>query len=70
VASCRQSIQAQPTISADAKSKLEASCEQLVGSNPTAFLQGDEEVCAKLVDDTTPPGPAREQGLAACKKVK
>ena len=70
VASCRQIIQAQPTISAETKAKLEAICPRAVGSSPTAFPQADQEICVKLIDDTTSPGPAREQALAACKQVK
>jgi hypothetical protein len=68
VAACKQAIQAQTTLSAGAKSKLEAICEKAAKGDTTAVRQAAREVCEEVIKTSAvPAGPAREQALAACK---
>ena len=67
MAACKQAIQAQPTIPASLKPKLEAECEQTTGGNPTAYRKAAEEVCVKLIVATVPAGASRDQAIASCK---
>jgi hypothetical protein len=67
VALCKQNVQAQPTISASTKGKLEALCNKAASGNPTTLRKIGQEVCDELVNATAAPGAAKEQALAACK---
>jgi hypothetical protein len=68
VASCKQSIQAQPTISASAKSKLAGLCAKAAGGDRTALHKVAQEVCIELVNSSQiPAGASRERALAVCK---
>ena len=63
VASCKQIIQAQPTISAErqgqARSDLRA---RLSAATRPRFWKADQEICVKLIDDTMPPGACAGTG--------
>jgi len=68
VAACKQAIQAQRTLTAGAKSKLEAICGKAAKGDTAAIKQAAREVCEEVVKTSAvPAGPAREQALAACK---
>jgi hypothetical protein len=68
VAACKQTIQSQTTLSAGAKSKLEAVCSKAAKGDTTAVKQAAREVCEEVIKTSAvPAGPAREQALAACK---
>jgi hypothetical protein len=68
VAACKQAIQAQTTLPASAKSKLEAVCSKAASGDQAAVKKAAEEVCEEVVNRASPPaGAAREQALAACK---
>jgi hypothetical protein len=68
VASCKQSIQAQPTISASAKSKLAGLCAKAASGDRTALHKVAQEVCVELVNASQiPAGASRERALAVCK---
>jgi len=67
VASCKTSINAQATLTASDKSKLDAICQQ-AGNGDTAGVQkATAQVCQEIVKDTV---PAADQtaALAACPK--
>ncbi|HYM55326.1 MAG TPA: hypothetical protein VES97_08190 [Solirubrobacteraceae bacterium] len=68
VAACKQTIQSQSTLSAGAKSKLEAVCDKAAKGDTAAVKQAAREVCEEVIKTSAvPAGPAREQALAACK---
>lgn len=63
---CKKSIGSQPQLSADVKSDLEEICEEAAGGDEEAVRKATKEVCVKIVEDTAPAGPARDQALTAC----
>jgi hypothetical protein len=67
VAACKRGIEAQPTVSAGEKTKLEAICEKAASGDATARRKAVEEVCVGFVDASVPPGAYRERALAICK---
>jgi acyl-CoA synthetase (NDP forming) len=68
VTACKQTIQAQKTLSAGAKSKLEAVCGKAAKGDTAAVKQAAREVCEEVIKTSpVPPGPARERALASCK---
>jgi hypothetical protein len=70
VAACKQAIQAQTTLPAGAKSKLEAVCAKAANGDQAAVRKAAEEVCEEVVNKSNvPAGAAREQALAACKSA-
>jgi flagellar motor protein MotB len=64
--SCKQSITAQSQLSADVKADLEEICEEAAKGDEDAVRKATKEVCVKIVEDTAPAGPARDQALTAC----
>ena len=68
VAACKQAIQAQSTLPAGAKTKLEAVCLKAANGDTSAVKAAAREVCEEVIKTSAvPAGPAREQALAACK---
>jgi hypothetical protein len=68
VASCKQSIHAQPTISASAKTKLEGLCAKVSSGDRAALHKVAQEVCVELVNASqVPAGVSKERALAVCK---
>jgi hypothetical protein len=65
VAACKR-LQVPPTITANARIKLDAICEKAVGGNaPHKVVQ---ELCTELVNASPiPAGPAKERALERCK---
>ena len=65
---CKKEIQAQSTLPASAKAKLEAVCDKAAKGDSTAVKKAAQEVCEEVVNTSAiPSGSAREQALAACK---
>jgi hypothetical protein len=68
VVACKHAIQAQTTLPARAKGKLEAVCDKAAKGDTTAVRKVAQEVCSEVINSSAvPPGPAREQAIAACK---
>jgi hypothetical protein len=68
VAACKQSIQAQPTLSASVKTKLGDICQKAANGDATAVKQATQQVCSEIVKASNiPAGPALDQAVAACK---
>jgi hypothetical protein len=67
IAACKQRIDAS-AVSAALKNELKQSCEQDASADGMASPAQTtrREVCRKIVLKRTPPGPARQRGLAAC----
>ena len=66
VDSCKQSIAAQPQLSADVKKDLNEVCEEAASGDEDGARKAAREVCRKIVEETAPAGAAREQALQAC----
>ncbi len=68
VATCKSQIEAQSTLPAGAKSKLEAVCEKAAKGDTAAVKVAAREVCEEVIKNSpVPAGAAQEQALAACK---
>jgi hypothetical protein len=66
VESCKESVASAPQLSDDVKGDLEEICEQAAEGDEDAVRDASVEVCKKIVEDSVPAGPAREQALASC----
>lgn len=68
VASCKQAIQAQTTLTAAAKAKLEGMCAKAATGDTTALKKAAQEVCENIIKSSkVPAGAATEQALLACR---
>jgi hypothetical protein len=67
-ASCKQKVQAQPTLSASQRAKLEQLCGlTATGTDRAAIRKATEEACIELLNAShVPAGVARERALAVC----
>jgi hypothetical protein len=68
VARCKASINAAPTLSASAKSKLATICDEAAKGDPASLKKAEAQVCVELVKDTVP-AAAQTQALASCPKA-
>ncbi|MDX6513910.1 MAG: hypothetical protein QOE36_3414 [Gaiellaceae bacterium] len=68
IASCKQSISAQTTLSPGAKKDLMSLCDKAASGDQAAIKQATKEVCVKIVKDSLPPGASRDAALASCNK--
>ena len=70
VESCRQNVQtAGGQLSEDLKSDLEQLCEDAAEGDEEEVREASVEICERVVDETVPAGPGREQALAACEQA-
>ncbi|MCW3016088.1 MAG: hypothetical protein JWO02_3180 [Solirubrobacterales bacterium] len=67
IESCKQSIDAQPTLDASLKTDLKNICEKAASGDAKAAAEATKQVCTKIVEANVPAGAARDQALAACK---
>lgn len=69
-AECHRLLQADKSLPASAKAKLEDACNKVGEGKTTAVKQAAREVCEEFVAKSGLPesSPARKQALAACKK--
>ena len=65
VASCKTSINSQPSLSAANKAKLDAICDKAGSGDTTGVQKATADVCRQIVRDTVP-ATAQAQALAAC----
>jgi len=68
VARCKASINAAPTLSASAKSKLTTICDEAAKGDPASLRKAEAQVCVELVKDSVP-AAAQTQALASCPKA-
>jgi hypothetical protein len=65
---CKKEIQAQSTLPATAKAKLEGVCDKAAKGDQAAVKKAAQEVCEEVINSSQlPAGSAKEQALAACK---
>jgi NAD(P)H-hydrate repair Nnr-like enzyme with NAD(P)H-hydrate dehydratase domain len=67
VEACKHAIQAQQSLPASSKSKLEAVCARAATGDTAAVKQAAREVCEEVVNRSPVPAFAKEQAIAACK---
>lgn len=70
IATCKSQIQAQSTLPAGAKTKLEAVCEKAAKGDTAAVKVAAREVCEEVIKNSSVPASAQQQALAACKASK
>jgi hypothetical protein len=68
IAACKQSVAAQPTLSAGAKKDLATLCEKAASGDSAAVKKATREVCIKVVKESVPAGAAQDAALASCNK--
>lgn len=64
---CKQSVRSQPQLSDDVKTELEEVCQQAESGDPEDVKAATREVCTRIVEETVPEGPARDQSLETCR---
>ena len=63
---CKKSVNSQPGLSSGVKKDLEEICEEAADGDEAAVRKASKDVCKRIVEETAPEGPAREQALTAC----
>ena len=64
---CKQSVQSQANLSDEAKSEIEALCDEAKDGNPEDVKEASRKVCERMVEESVPEGAARDQALETCK---
>jgi hypothetical protein len=71
VATCDHNVQAEKTLSAAAKAKLEQICAKAANGSPATLQQVAHEACIELVNAShVPAGLPKAEALAICASVK
>jgi hypothetical protein len=69
ITACKQAIQAQTSLPASAKSKLEAVCGKAASGDQAAVRKAAQEVCEEVINKSAvPAGPVKEHALQTCRK--
>jgi hypothetical protein len=63
---CKQSAQGAPNISDEARKDLEEICEKAASGDEEEVRKATRDVCVRIIEDTVPEGPARDQAVATC----
>jgi hypothetical protein len=66
VDACKQHVAANPSVSDSVKADLDKICEKAASGDEKAVREATRDVCRKVVEETAPEGPARDQALTAC----
>lgn len=67
VDACKQSVENAPQLSADAKTEIQAICEEGDTTDPEQIKDNAGKVCERIVEETVPEGPGRDQALETCR---
>jgi hypothetical protein len=67
--SCKRSVNAAQSLSSAAKKDLNDLCEKAGSGDEEAARKASQDVCVRIVKDTVPAGPARDQAVDACKQT-
>jgi hypothetical protein len=68
VDSCKQSVDSAQGLKSDTKNELKDLCEKAGEGDESEVRKASQDVCVKIVEDTVPAGPARDQSIDACKQ--
>lgn len=63
---CKESVRSNPQLSDDVKAELEDVCQEAESGDVDDVKKATREVCTRIVQETAPEGPARDQALATC----
>jgi hypothetical protein len=66
--SCKQSVDSAQGLKSDTKNELKDLCEKAGEGDESEVRKASQDVCVKIVEDTVPAGPARDQSIDACKQ--
>lgn len=64
---CKQSVDNAPQLSAEVKTDIQAICEEGDTNDPEQVKQNAGKVCERIVEESVPEGPARDQAVETCK---
>ena len=67
VENCKESVRQQAQLSDDAKSEIEALCDEAKGGDEEDVKAASRKVCERMIEETVPAGEARDQALETCK---
>ncbi len=68
ITACKQAIQAQTTLPASSKAKLEAVCGKAASGDQAAVRKAAKEVCEEVINKASIPSSAKERALQTCRK--
>jgi hypothetical protein len=68
IESCKQSVDQAQGLSSSVKSDLRDLCEKAGSGDEEEARKASQDVCVKIVEETIPSGPARDQAVDACKQ--
>jgi hypothetical protein len=66
---CMQSVEAAQGISDEVKQDLRDECDKIRSVDEAEARRVSQNVCARIVEETIPEGPARDAGVQACKQA-
>ena len=67
VDACKESVENAPQLSAEAKTDLQAICEEGDTNDPEQVKDNAGKVCERIVEESVPEGTARDQAIETCK---
>ena len=67
VDACKQSVENAPQLSADLKTEIAAICDEGDTADPEQIKDNAGKVCERIVEESVPEGPARDQAIETCK---
>jgi hypothetical protein len=68
IAACKQAIQAETSLPATAKAKLEAVCGKAASGDQEAVRKAAKEVCEEVIQKAAIPNSSKERALQTCRK--
>jgi len=70
VEACQESVRSSGgQLSDDLVSDLEDLCEEAAGGDEDDLREASREICRRIVEETVPEGPARDQALETCERT-
>ena len=66
---CKQNISAQSQLSAGVRNDLKEICDEAAAGDEDGVRKASKQVCKRIVEETAPPGAARQQAVAACEQA-
>ena len=69
VDACKQAVQTSGSqLSGELKKDLEEICEEAASGDQDDVRKASLEICKKIVEESVPAGPAREQAISSCEE--
>jgi predicted outer membrane protein len=67
IETCKASVRERGELSADVKAELEKLCEEAESGDPQDAKEATRKVCERIIEESVPEGPARDQALETCR---